>query len=142
MTLNLFDETKKLDEQLKSIIENVACESVLYCGFSECSCVDILIVDLLNMHEINRDKRGIDAPTDVLSFPTGAGELFLGDIVIAYEKIFSQAEEYGHSPERELGFLTAHAMLHLMGFDHDTLENEARMFEAQEVILEKLGLRR
>jgi len=139
MTLNLFDETKKLSKELKEIIADVAKASVAACGITQLCSVDILIVDLENMQEINKDKRGIDTPTDVLSFPTDE-KGFLGDIVIAYEKIFSQAEEYGHSPEREIGFLTAHAMLHLMGYDHDTDEDEAEMFGLQEEILEKLGL--
>ena len=139
MTLNLFDETQKLSDDLKKIIENTANASVTACGVDKLCSVDILIVDLENMREINRDKRGIDAPTDVLSFPTGENG-FLGDIVIAYEKVFSQAAEYGHSAEREIGFLTAHAMLHLMGYDHDSPDSEAEMFGMQEEILEGLGL--
>ena len=141
MTLNLFDETKKLSDELKKIIADVAKASVTACGVTERCSVDILIVDLENMQEINRDKRGVDAPTDVLSFPTGE-KGFLGDIVIAYEKVFSQAKDYGHSAEREVGFLTAHAMLHLMGYKHDTDEDEAEMFGLQEEILEGLGLKR
>jgi len=141
MTLNLFDETKKLSDALKKIIADTAKASITTCGVREQCSVDILIVDLESMREINRDKRGVDAPTDVLSFPTGE-EGFLGDIVIAYEKVFSQAEEYGHKAERELGFLTAHAMLHLMGYEHDTDENEIEMFGLQEEILEGLGLKR
>ena len=141
MTLNLFDETQKLSQELKKVIEDTAKASVAACGITERCSVDILIVDLENMQEINRDKRGIDAPTDVLSFPTGE-KGFLGDIVIAYEKVFSQASDYGHTAEREMGFLTAHAMLHLMGYEHDTDEDEAEMFGMQEEILEGLGLKR
>lgn len=140
MKLNLFDETGKLTDGLKKIIENTVMASAAECNISASCAVDVLIVDLENMQEINRDKRGIDAPTDVLSFPSG--DLLLGDIVIAYEKALSQAEEYGHSPEREIGFLTAHAMLHLVGYDHDTPEREAEMVEIQERILGKLGLGR
>ena len=139
MILNVFDETEKLSEGLKKIIEDTAKASVIVGGITERCSVDILIVDLENMREINRDKRGIDAPTDVLSFPTGE-KGFLGDIVIAYERALSQAEEYGHSVEREVGFLTAHAMLHLMGYEHDTDEDEAEMFGLQEEILDGLGL--
>jgi len=201
MIINLFDETGKLSDDLKKIIEDTARESIIASPIKSCQkdlrdilvqgkevstrstrgatrgdnaicqnnrkdlakvnrggnlgecdisgrcSVDILIVDLENMQDINRDKRGIDAPTDVLSFPAGesqisAGIRFLGDIVIAYEKIFSQAEEYGHSAEREIGFLTTHAMLHLMGYNHDTPERESEMFEKQESILSGLGLKR
>ena len=141
LTVNLFDETEKLTDGLKKIIMDTAKASIAECDISERCSVDILIVDLDNMRKINKDKRGIDVPTDVLSFPTGESS-FLGDIVITYEKIFSQSEDYGHSPERETGFLTAHAMLHLMGYDHDTPENEAEMFEKQELILSGLGLKR
>jgi len=152
MTVNLIDETGKLRKTLCDILQNTAKEAVLAeCIKRPCS-VDILIVDLHNIREINRDSRGIDAPTDVLSFPSGELEhelsrslidnLFLGDIVIAFEKIFSQAQEYGHSPERETGFLTAHAMLHLMGYDHGTKEEESIMFAKQELILNKMELMR
>lgn len=146
MIINLFDETGKLPDNLNKVIIDAAKASVVSVRDSERCSVDILIVDLENMHIINRDKRGIDAPTDVLSFPSGdlaySGTLFLGDIVIAYEKIFSQAEEYGHSPEREAGFLTAHAMLHLVGYDHESPEEESKMLEKQEAILSELGLKR
>jgi len=149
MTVNLCDETGKLSKVFRNIIIKTAnacvlAESVL----GNCS-VDILIVDLENMHAINRDTRGIDSSTDVLSFPSGefvkenyAENLFLGDIVIAYERIFSQAHDYGHSTEREVAFLTAHALLHLMGYDHKTAEEEAEMFGKQEEILAGMGLKR
>ena len=154
MTVNFLDETKRLSENLKDIILRAAKEAVWAEGVLEgCSVsVDILIVDLESMRKINRDTRRIDAPTDVLSFPADelvkgvlsncTGTLFLGDIVIACEKIFSQACEYGHSAEREAGFLTAHAMLHLMGYDHETDEGEAEMIGKQEEILGRMGLRR
>ena len=148
MTVNLFDETEKLSKELKEIIINTAKSAVKAEGITKPCSVDILIVDLENMQEINKAKRDIDAPTDVLSFPANedfgaySGDLFLGDIVIAYEKIFSGAQEYGHSPEREAGFLTAHAMLHLMGYNHESPEDEAKMIGMQELILGKLGLKR
>jgi len=141
LILNLFDETEKLSDELKKVIMDTAKASIVACGVSERCSVDVLIIDLANMQEINMDKRGINAPTDVLSFPTNENN-FLGDIVIAYEKIFSQAVEYGHSDEREAGFLTAHAMLHLMGYDHDTPDDEAQMQKMQEHILSGLNLHR
>ena len=113
---------------------------------------------------MNLEQRGIDRPTDVLSFPmieydapgdfsvideeTGdafnpeTGELMLGDIVISKEKVLSQAEEYGHSPKREYAFLIAHSMLHLSGYDHME-EDEAKVMEAkQEQVLASLGITR
>ncbi len=116
------------------------------------------------IREMNRDFRQIDAPTDVLSFPAVAyeepsgfglleeddagcfnpdtGELLLGDIVISVERVIAQAEEYGHSRERELGFLTAHSMLHLFGYDHIGEDERAVMERRQEEILDGLGLKR
>ncbi len=98
--------------------------------------VDVLITDDAGIHQINLEQRGVDAPTDVLSFPmfyftpgTPPTEedaeldpetelLPLGDMVISYERAAAQAEEYGHSVERELGYLSVHSVLHLLGYDH------------------------
>ena len=139
MTLNLYDETEQLTVELREIIEASAIESARFCNVSPEAWVDILIVDLANMQQINKETRGIDAPTDVLAYPTDE-PVFLGDIVIAYEKIISQAEEYGHSTAREAGFLTIHAMLHLLGYDHDDEEHELLMRKNQAEILDRLGL--
>ena len=113
---------------------------------------------------MNLEQRGIDRPTDVLSFPmieydapgdfsvideeTGdafnpeTGELMLGDIVISKEKVLSQAEEYGHSPKREYAILIAHSMLHLFGYDHMEEEERAEMEAHQRAIMEKVGIPR
>lgn len=121
--------------------------------------VVITLVDDERIHELNRDYRGVDRPTDVLSFAmneTGEGEMeifvdedeidefpsMLGDIVISIPRTKSQAEEYGHSFERELGFLTVHGFLHLLGYDHGTTEEEQAMFGRQEEVLAKIGLTR
>lgn len=93
------------------------------------------------IHEYNRNYRSVDKETDVLSFPSDEkGEL--GDILISFEKAKSQAEEYGHSYERELGFLFVHGMLHCFGYDHMNEEDEKKMFSLQEEILEKCKLGR
>ena len=125
--------------------------------------VSILITDNDAIREINCEQRGIDAPTDVLSFPAAeydtpadfemvsgridcfhpeTGELLLGDIVLSVERVISQAEGYGHSRERELGFLVAHSMLHLIGYDHMEEEERAIMEQRQREILEGIGLKR
>jgi probable rRNA maturation factor len=91
---------------------------------------------------LNRDYRNMDSETDVLSFPGFAGSPALGDIVICLEVAERQAQEYGHSFERELAFLAVHGLLHLLGYDHDTPEGEAAMCAAQEEILRKVGLGR
>ena len=151
MTVNIFDETGSLEKKLEEIMLNTAKMCASHEGINKNCSVDILITDAENIRDINRDKRGIDNATDVLSFPMvdyraevlPAGQsLFLGDIVICYEKIFEQAAEYGHGPEREIGFLTAHGMLHLMGYDHMEKAEEKEMFALQEIILGKLGLER
>ncbi len=124
--------------------------------------VVVTFVDNARIHELNKEYRGIDRPTDVLSFAMqedGEGEteiLFevedeseplpypdtLGDIVISVETAQSQAEEYGHSLEREIGFLFVHGFLHLIGYDHQDEEAEAVMTAKQEAVLQKAGLPR
>lgn len=132
-------------------------------GFPYEADVSLLLVGREEMQEINRSQRGIDSPTDVLSFPMAqcpspgdfsqlegdpgsfhpdTGEALLGDIVLCVDKVIEQAFEYGHSQEREFAFLIVHSMLHLMGYDHGT-EAEADAMEArQEAVLTSLGITR
>lgn len=136
----------------KDIIISVIDESLKYEGFPNNCEISVTIVDNKEIHSLNLKHRGIDRPTDVLSFPLidfeyedipGDGsKIYLGDIVISIDKAEEQAKEYGHSLERELGFLTAHSMLHLLGYDHITPEEEKIMFKKQEDILSNLNLRR
>ena len=115
--------------------------------------VDVSLVDNARIHEINLEQREIDAPTDVLSFPLGedgvydqnpaTGAYMLGDIVISMEKAAAQAEEFGHSLQREVGYLTVHSMLHLLGYDHVNGGLEAvRMREKEEAVMLAVGLPR
>ena len=115
--------------------------------------VDVSLVDNDRIHEINLEQREIDAPTDVLSFPLGedgvydqnpaTGAYMLGDIVISMEKAAAQAEEFGHSLQREVGYLTVHSMLHLLGYDHVNGGLEAvRMREKEEAVMLAVGLPR
>lgn len=121
--------------------------------------INILITDDEAIRELNRQFREIDKPTDVLSFPMadisegkiadeGAdldideGLLVIGDIVISMETAKKQAEQYGHSLERELAFLTAHGMFHLLGYDHMESHEEKMMMEKQEKVLDRMGLKR
>ena len=106
---------------------------------------DVTIVDNKTIHEINRDYRGVDRPTDVISFaflddenefkPNDGSPISLGEIIISYEKAEEQAEEYGHSLFREMSFLFVHGMLHLLGYDHMKKEDEVVMFRLQDEIL-------
>lgn len=125
--------------------------------------VNLVLTDNSGIHEVNRQFRGIDASTDVLSFPMipfetpadyqildqdesffdlDTEELLLGDIMISAERVISQAEDYGHSIKREFCFLVAHSMLHLLGYDHMVPEEAAIMEQKQEAALEKLGITR
>ena len=115
--------------------------------------VDVTLVDDLQIREINREQRQLDTPTDVLSFPLGedgaydenpaTGAYMLGDIVISLERAQAQAEEYGHSLQREVGYLTVHSMLHLLGYDHVNGGLERmRMREKEEAVMVAVGLPR
>ncbi|HIS98451.1 MAG TPA: rRNA maturation RNase YbeY [Candidatus Scatomorpha pullistercoris] len=120
--------------------------------------VSVLLTDNEGIHELNRDYRGVDRPTDVLSFPANelapgefdaalceedpeTGRLFLGDMAISLEKCEAQAVEYGHSFERELMYLTVHSTLHLLGYDHvDEAEMKRQMRGREDIIMSRLGV--
>ena len=115
--------------------------------------VSVTFTDNAQIHELNRNYRGVDRPTDVLSFPLfdydgvteepPVDELLgmLGDIVLSLEQARIQADEYGHSFEREVAFLCVHSMLHLLGYDHETGdEDEADMRRRQSEIMDRMGL--
>lgn len=103
--------------------------------------VSLILTDDAEIWSLNRQFRGVDRPTDVLSFPADEEE-YLGDIFISVDRLLAQAEEYGHSAEREFAFLLVHGLLHLMGYDHHDPEQEQEMFTKQEEILNALGYRR
>lgn len=165
MTFYVENETEvrfEFDEE--QLIEKVAVKtiSMLECPYEVE--VNVVITDSEGIREYNRNYRDIDKETDVLSFPAvdyeapadfslveeheldyinpDSGELFLGDIMLCTERIFSQAQEYGHTVFREFAFLIAHSMLHLLGYDHMSKEEETEMFSLQEKILEELGITR
>lgn len=109
----------------------------------------VTLCDNAYIHELNRDYRQIDRPTDVLSFALNEGEedgpeadLLLGDIVISVDKVREQAAEFGHSEERELAYLAVHGFLHIIGYDHMEPEDKAEMRAAEEEILGALGITR
>ncbi len=115
--------------------------------------VSVMFVDDDMIHQLNKQHRNIDRATDVLSFPLGengvydinndTGAQLLGDIVISIPHAIDQAERYGHTLQREIGFLTVHSMLHLLGYDHVNGGIESvRMREKEETVLTKLGLKR
>jgi probable rRNA maturation factor len=110
--------------------------------------LSVALVDDVQIHELNRRFREIDRPTDVLSFPAGEapeaeGEpALLGDVVVSLETAWRQAAEYGHSPEREVGYLVAHGVLHLVGFDHEAETDRALMRQLEEEALGRVALYR
>lgn len=126
--------------------------------------VNLTLTDNEGIHEVNKNFRQIDRPTDVLSFPMlsyeqagdfsrleedyddnfnpDTGEIMLGDILISVDKVLEQAESYGHSEMREFSFLIVHSMLHLFGYDHMTPEEAAVMEKKQNIILKELNILR
>lgn len=103
--------------------------------------LNVVISDNAFIKEYNKNYRNIDKETDVLSFPSDEeGEL--GDIIISIDRAKEQAKEYGHSLKRELSFLLCHGILHCLGFDHQTKDEEEVMFSLQEKILDECGIRR
>ena len=112
--------------------------------------ISVTFVDNEEIHKLNLQYRDKDMPTDVLSFPLGengvydtdptTGAKMLGDVVISMEKAVDQAELYGHSLQREVGYLTAHSVLHLLGYDHETGIERVHMREKEELVMEQLGL--
>ncbi len=130
------------------------CNAVLtFEDFSEPAEISVTFVDDERIHELNKMHRDVDKSTDVLSFPLGengvydkdleTGACLLGDIVISVETAVRQADTYGHTLQREIGFLTVHSMLHLLGYDHVNGGIEAvHMREKEERVLTELGLKR
>ncbi len=109
--------------------------------------VSVTMVDIEEIHSLNLEQRGVDRPTDVLSFPIFDEDFdneelaVLGDIVLCPQKALEQANEFGHSFEREIAFLTVHSTLHLLGYDHETSEEDDRiMRQKQTNIVNSLGL--
>lgn len=143
----------KADAATKNLIRKAVRTTLRSEKFPDDVEVSVTLTDNEEIHELNREYRGVDRPTDVLSFPMAEdddnigdfdmdkGAVLLGDIVISVEKIEEQAKEYKHSFERELAYLTIHSTLHLLGYDHVNDErSEKEMTEKQDKIIESMGL--
>lgn len=164
MYIEMIDETKRLTqemlEQIRSLLE-FAAQKI---GKEEKE-MAVTFVDNARVHEVNLAYRGIDRPTDVVSLEYKPEEdiffdeeelaenpelnafladfdAYIGELYISVDKAYEQAEEYGHSFEREMGFLAVHGFLHINGYDHYTPQEEAEMFGLQEEILTAYGLTR
>ena len=148
------NEQKKfpVTHRLKRLIRRAVLSSLDYESFQNEIEVSVTFVDNEGIRALNKAHRGIDRATDVLSFPLidfEGGEapaadeprVMLGDVVLSLERAAEQAEEFGHSFEREVAFLTVHSMLHLLGYDHVNSEEEDEQMRAlQRAILENMGL--
>lgn len=145
--------TVKVPSGVRLLIRRCCNAVLLMEEFSDSAEISVRFVDNAQIKELNAEYRDIDKETDVLSFPLGedgvydrnpsSGAALLGDIVISMQKAMEQAQEYGHSLDREVAFLTVHSMLHLLGYDHVNGGIEAlRMREKEETVLTQLGLKR
>ncbi|MBR5543109.1 MAG: rRNA maturation RNase YbeY [Oscillospiraceae bacterium] len=149
------------EKQYDAVIEKAVRASLDFEKVEQACDVCIMVTDDENIRTLNKEHRKIDRATDVLSFPMltlspgqkievspfeideSTGAVMLGDIVISIERAKAQAEEYGHSVEREMAFLSVHGMLHLLGYDHELSEEDEKLhFSRQEEILESMGVRR
>lgn len=165
MSFYLEEEVEvKFDFDYRELAQKVVDFCLDYMEFPYEAEVNLTLTDDAGIHEINKEFRQIDRPTDVLSFPMlnytipgdftfldaedsndfnpDTGEAMLGDIVISVDKVFEQAENYGHSSKREYAFLITHSMLHLFGFDHMDAEEAKVMESKQKDILQKMNILR
>lgn len=154
LTLDLNDETQSLSIKNLELIEKMLHHAAEVEGIEAGSELSVTFITNEEIQQINYEYRGKNVSTDVISFAMeelGEGEMaiilegaprMLGDIVISVERAKEQAADYGHSEERELGFLAIHGFLHLLGYDHMEVADEQEMTEKQEAILLSFGLRR
>lgn len=162
--MKLFLENRQNKKEVTSELEEIiqkAIESTLdFEGINVETEVSMILIDNKEIHELNKQFREVDRPTDVLSFPQLEGEDFnkaidddtaldideeavmLGDIALSLERAEEQAIDYGHSFEREVAYLTVHSMLHLLGYDHMEEEEKKVMREKEEKVMDIIGLSR
>lgn len=140
LEVDLFDETSQLKEEIIHLLNDTLAHAYKQMDIKEdCEC-SVTFVDNEKIQEINAEYRDKNQPTDVISFALEEGEetpglpedapRMLGDIIISVPKAVEQAKEYGHSLERELGFLAIHGFLHLLGYDHMTPDDERDVYTA------------
>lgn len=158
MDLQLIDETNHVTDRQLDLVRGVLEYAANYLSLPENTEMSVTLMDNKHIHEINKKYRGIDKPTDVISFAMeedgDEDDIILpsdmefempknlGDLMISMEKVAEQAEYLGHSRDRELGFLAVHGFLHLNGYDHMKAEDEKEMFSLQDEILDGYGLQR
>ena len=154
LTIDVMDETNRVTDEQQKLVQDLLEYTANHEQVKEGSEVSVTFVDNNRIQEINKEYRQKDAATDVISFAMeemGEGEVeiigsdepaLLGDIIISIDRMEEQAKEYGHSNDRELGFLAVHGFLHLLGYDHMNEEDEKVMFTRQRELLDSYGLTR
>ncbi|WP_010303379.1 rRNA maturation RNase YbeY [Kurthia senegalensis] len=154
LTIDFLDETGKVTEKDLELVEGLLQHAAKVEEVEDGTELSVTFVTNEAIHQINKEYRHKDAPTDVISFALeelGEGETaivaddmprILGDVIISIDRTREQAEQFGHSFERELGFLAIHGLLHVLGYDHMVPEDEKIMFGKQDEILESYGLSR
>lgn len=135
MDIQFFNQTTEDTQSAEALIQMIFKQVI------ENHEMNIVFLDKDQIQEMNRTYRNIDKVTDVISFPD-QDENYIGDIFICLDRAKEQAVDYGHSIEREIGFLAVHGYLHLLGYDHHTEAEEKEMFAKQEEILKKASLER
>lgn len=143
--LDFINQGPKKYDAFEEVFKDLAEKVFQHLALKDNYLVDVNVVDNMFIHQINKDYRGVDRPTDVISFAflddesektlVGQQQISLGTILISYEKAQEQAKEYGHSLEREMSFLLVHGLLHLLGYDHMSEKDEKIMFQLQDEIL-------
>lgn len=159
MELTIYDETKQVSPHQMELADHILRYAADYLHLPDNTELAVTLMDNEHIHQINKEYRGVDKPTDVISFAMeeeDPNELpiiipdelkdeipqSLGDLMVSMDKVAEQAEYLGHSQDRELGFLLVHGFLHLNGYDHMRAEDEKKMFGLQEEILSGYGLKR
>jgi len=147
--IEIINNQKKIKgiRELSSVIKAAVNATLKYEGVKDVCEVSVCLTDNQAIAELNGEFRSKPVPTDVLSFPSGeypspVTPVFLGDIIISLERAFSQAEEYGNTLSEEVAFLTAHSVLHLLGYDHMIPEEEKEMFAKQDEVMDIMGISR
>lgn len=159
--ISVYDEDKLLKGEIDpDVLDEIWCELLSLLGLKDEFEAEITVVGKDEIKELNLQTRGVDAVTDVLSFPAmnvtlpfdgsaheedkdpGTGNYILGDIALCAERAVEQAEEFGHSVKREVCYLVLHGLCHLFGFDHETEEDKKKMRRVEEDVLSGLGITR
>lgn len=158
MDLQIIDETHQVSQHQLNLVKDILEYAASYLDLPANTEMSVTLMNNEHIHQINKEYRGINKPTDVISFAmeenNGEDEIIfpddmdieipksLGDLMVSMEKVVEQANYLGHSTDRELGFLVVHGFLHLNGYDHMKAEDEKEMFGLQDEILNGYGLQR